>query len=167
MQVSAAILLLVTCYLPLVVYLHPSQQSIQTTARNIPPPFSRCWCWIAVVWCLVTVYTISKNSVYNRQNAPSILQMLQTISLDERVYQDVGQRYLCVIKSSTINHQIYKKNQCIFMAYPTKISSILWLFLWLTLPKHHQYCDYQILISLCSFLNQMAPENDEMKFQKL
>lgn len=53
------------------------------------------------------------------------------------------------------------------MAYPTKISSILWLFLWLTLPKHHQYCDYQILISLCSFLNQMAPENDEMKFQKL
>lgn len=102
MHVSAAILLLVTCYLPLVVYLHPSQQSIQTTAGNIPPPFSRCWCWIAVVWCLVTVYTISKNSVYNRQNAPSILQMLQTISLDERVYQDVGQRYhLC---NQIINH---------------------------------------------------------------
>lgn len=96
MQVSAAILLLVTRYLPIVVYLHPSQQSIQTKARNIPPPHppsSRCWCWMAVVWCLVTVYTISKYSVYNRQNAPSILQMLQTISLDERVYQDVGQRY--------------------------------------------------------------------------
>lgn len=92
MQVSAAILLLVTRYLPIVVYLHPSQQSIQTKARNIPPPSSRCWCWMAVVWCLVTVYTISKYSVYNRQNAPSILQMLQTISLDERVYQDVGQR---------------------------------------------------------------------------
>lgn len=38
MQVSAAILLLVTRYLPIVVYLHPSQQSIQTKARNIPPP---------------------------------------------------------------------------------------------------------------------------------
>ena len=76
-QPAAAILIWVTCYLPLVVYLHPSQQGIQTTTRNIPSSSasSLLVVGVAVVWCLVTAYTTSNNSVYNRQNAPSILQM--------------------------------------------------------------------------------------------
>lgn len=62
MQVSAAILLLVTRYLPIVVYLHPSQQSIQTKARNIPPPPPLLTLLVLDGCCLVP-----SNSVYNLQ----------------------------------------------------------------------------------------------------
>lgn len=64
-------LLPATCCIP------ASQQGIQTTTRNIPSSSasSLLVAGVAVVWCLVTAYTTSNNSVYNRQNAPSILQM--------------------------------------------------------------------------------------------
>lgn len=130
MQVSAAILLLVTRYLPIVVYLHPSQQSIQTKARNIPPPPPPLLTLLVLDGCCL----VPSNSVYNLQ-IQCIQQAKCTFHPSDVTDHFIGWKSIpgcrteisCVIKSSTINHQIYNKNQCIFMAYPTKISSTLWL----------------------------------------
>lgn len=153
MQVAAAILLLVTCYLPLVVYLHPSQQSIQTTARNIPPP-------LLTLLVLDSCCLVPSNSVYNLQKQ-CIQQAKCTFHPSDVTDHFIGWKSIpgCRTEISSVS----SNHQPLIIKFTKKIN----VFLWLTLPKYHQYCDYQILISLCSFLNQMAPENDEMKFQKL
>lgn len=61
MQVSSSSIRLVACcYLPFVIYPNPSQ-GIQTTTCNISGLHP--YLLVAVDWCLVTVYTISKNSI--------------------------------------------------------------------------------------------------------
>lgn len=130
MQVSAAILLLVTRYLPIVVYLiHLNKVYKQRPATSPPPPPPLLTLLVLDGCCLVP-----SNSVYNLQ-IQCIQQAKCTFHPSDVTDHFIGWKSIpgcrtersCVIKSSTINHQIYNKNQCIFMAYPTKISSTLWL----------------------------------------